>query len=541
MWQEIKKRRLAFSLFVVCLLAVALFICTQEAESYQVKRVIRGSYTILAGTETTTVDINSSLGGVPLNMSASFILNTRRSGQDGHNYADTLALIDDPTNILYSRVSSSYTNDLEYMVTEFVSGVNVLSGYTAMPETKTDKTITLPQSVNLSRSFPLLSWKSFRTYTTTDERNFFGANLTSPNTLTISRSETGSTYNNDIAWQVVEFDRDVNVTNGTTVLTGYETTESVSVNDINKTFLVFSTMPGNVNGVEGAIAVLGTLVNNTTLRFRRFNNADQATIYWYLVEFDNNVFSNRSDTPRLDAANMSTTVDVSAVPQWDLNRTIAVHSTQFNTSVSNSAERYYSTVQLSESGSTVNLTVERSRTTYELDFGYDILEFPPLDVISPNGAEAYTVNQTKVVSWNHSDTSNDHNMDIRLCKAGCDNISNYTILINTTNASLDSYSWKINKTIDSQNPIGDSVRLAIVDTTMRSFATTNMTTRNWDMGNAPFKINGSILVTAPNDDSGNWRVGDTGRQITWDKTGDLSYSSFNISLYIDGGSTYNQT
>ena len=119
-------------------------------------------------------------------------------------------------------------------------------------------------------------------------------------------------------------------------------------------------------------------------------------------------------------------------------------------------------------------------------------------------------------------------MDIKLCATGSTNIANYTLTIASgLTASSGSYAWTIPDSISATNLIGTQLRVAVVDTTLGG-------TRNYDYSNTDFEIKGSIAVTAPNG-AETWNVGDTTRNITWNKTGDLSGSTFSIRLSQDGG------
>lgn len=193
-----------------------------------------------------------------------------------------------------------------------------------------------------------------------------------------------------------------------------------------------------------------------------------------------------------------------------------------------------------------NFTVTRAVTGTYGEVSVNAIEFPMVDLTSPDGGENLTVNNTHTITWTHSDASIDHNLEIRLCKNNCDQIANYNgsaggMLINTSNATLNSYNWRINKTIDSANPLSDTARIAIVDVTKTAWASTTQTSRNWDIANGNFKIRGNVTVSSPNGPSDVWNVGDTNRVISWDKRGDLGGNTFNISLYNTSGTIWNQT
>ncbi|MFH0826297.1 MAG: Ser-Thr-rich GPI-anchored membrane family protein, partial [Candidatus Omnitrophota bacterium] len=537
-------------LLAVCAVSIAIgtFCFLKRAYSYQVKRVVRGSFTFPSTNEAITVDLSSYLGGEELNLTKSLLLFDWRMTDEERNKSDHFGLIDDPTNLLFARWTSGTTSYIEWKVAEFVEGVEVISGATVVPETTRMKNITLYRPVNLTRAFPVINWRSSLAANTNDETNVYCVRFKNNQTIQLERIENATNANNEVSYQVVEFDRDVRVLNGSTEIPSGQVRADANLSatpfNASKSFLYFTTLPGStsIGGIEAFFAIDGYIVNDTALRFERGGTSYNTTAWWYVVEFQNNAAFSKNDRTPFSTAQTIINTTFTDSPPINLTRTISTGSASLQYVLSATLyERMMFSNQLSQNGSNIDLSQRRQSSSYDANASYSLFEFPPLDVIAPNGGENWTVNQTQVITWKHADSSKNHNMDIRLCKGGCNNITNYTTLINTTNASLDSYSWKINNTVGGSNPIGDTLKVAIVDTNMTSWANTNMTSRNWDISNADFRINGSITLTAPNDDSGNWRVGDINRQITWDKTGNLSYSTFNISLYTNGGTTYNST
>ncbi|MDD5454116.1 MAG: hypothetical protein PHW62_01260, partial [Candidatus Ratteibacteria bacterium] len=387
---EIKKRRIRIPLilfFIAGLLATLFFFC-QEVQCYQIKRVVRDTYQLAYNAEAVTVDISTQLGGVPLDLEKSFILATRRYQDDDHDDGDIQILIDDPTHITIARYASAYAMPIEWMIVEFEEGGDVVSGTTTMPETLTTKTITLPEHFDLSKSIPVINWKSWRHSDTADERNYFSATLTDTNKLKVSRTELGGAYNNDISYQIIEFDRDVNVTYGVNTISGVTSIDvPVSVSDVDKALLFFTIAPGGgIGGYEGAYSVRGYLLDNDTLRFERYRTTNFVDIYWYLAEFQNEAFSQREgNNNSMGSSTTSTAINVNVSPQWDLSRTIFTYSFTLNSNSYNVAEQFYTTGQLSASGSDVLLTVARQTSGTAGMIAYNIMEFPPLDIITPTG------------------------------------------------------------------------------------------------------------------------------------------------------------
>ena len=162
-----------------------------------------------------------------------------------------------------------------------------------------------------------------------------------------------------------------------------------------------------------------------------------------------------------------------------------------------------------------------------------MVEFSPLTLTSPNGSEIWRVGEVKNITWKNADSVGAHLVDIKLSATGSTTIADYTLTVASgLTASSGSYAWTIPNSIGATNLIGATLRVAVVNTTLGG-------TRNYDYSNANFEIKGSITVTAPNAGTEVWYIGDTNRNITWNKTGDLSYSTFSIRLSEDGGTLYN--
>ncbi|MFA5100436.1 MAG: hypothetical protein WC547_06100, partial [Candidatus Omnitrophota bacterium] len=161
---------------------IACFFCAALtkpffAHAYQVKRVLHGSASIGTGTEVGTVNLTAShpiLGTDPLNMTNAAVFFSSYSATTDYDrrYMDVLTLIDDPETVQFSRrATSSNVINLVYSVVEFAEGAYVMSGMTTVPETSYVKNVTLPESVNLTKAFPIISWKPYTGGSGTDENN----------------------------------------------------------------------------------------------------------------------------------------------------------------------------------------------------------------------------------------------------------------------------------------------------------------------------------------------------------------------------------
>ena len=477
----LKKKSVQLGIITILLVGVGLYLFIHNAYSYQIKRVVRGTVTFPLDIQAGTIDISGSLGGTPLVTNSSIVSINWRMTDEERNKSDYLVTIDDPENILIARWTENTATDINWEVIEFNSGVRVVSGITVVPETRLVKNITLPSSFNLTRTLPIVFWRSALAANANDEVNEFAVKFIANDTLQFSRIEN-LTANNEISYQIIEFDRDVKVYNGTTEITSgnraADQTLSPSV-AANKSLLVYYTYPGdsNINGSEDYFLIDGYIVNDTTLRFTRGGTVFNTTAYWYLAEFQNNAWAESNRKSFAATANQSNTT-LSGTPVMNLTRTFG-KIPRASIYSNNNTGRYESalfTGDIFESGTNLNLSLRRQpgiANQVVANVSYSVIELPPLDVLSPNGGETWKSGETKNITWALADSSKDHNLDLRLCTSGCDQISSYTTLIASgENASNNSYPWLITDSVGGTNPINRTLRVAVVDTTMTPWAST---------------------------------------------------------------------
>ena len=529
---------------------------TPPLDAYQIKRVVRGSATLAAATEVMTTDLTSLLGSPldPLDLTRSFLFFnvSENAGTNTRTDTDVRGLLDDDRTILWARQTSTVALNAEYMVVEFLSGgtypVTVISGTTTMADAggiSLTKNITLPQSVSLSKSFPLISWKSQTSAAAQDERNLFTATLTDSTHLRLQRLETTNGYNTEIAYQVVAFDtNDPDVTvqgNTTTITTATSATAAIATVDPNKSLLFMTVRANNtgINGVEENYMVDGRITSSTQITFNKFGTTNGVIVQWNVVEFKNNAYGQNNRLTTFSTA--ATGIPVSST---DLNRSLAVISASGSAAASTSGlDELLVRGQLT---TTTNLQVTRepSGTIPTTNVSWATMELPLLNVTSPDlGTEVWKVGEIKNVAWQHAkdlETSGTcssgagpgHKLKLELCKDGATCAAPLTITADVC-ANLDTYPWTIPDTLNpgAVSVIGTTNRVKITDVDYTA------TTRNFDVSNNNFEIKGTTTVTVPNGPSDVWAVGEN-RNITWNKTGDLSYSTFEIHLSEDGGGSY---
>src|SRR3989338_5573061 len=331
-----KDKRIFMAISVLVGLAIGITFFTRSAEPFQIKRVISGttnSSHLNASNEIATINLTEEgkLGvGDELNMSSSFLMMSHTAPvTDDRQTSDVFGIIDDSTTLLFAREIAANVMTLGWTVVEAVSGMEVISALTPLSDTTYQKNIKLPRAFNLSRTIPLISWRSFRLRTQDDERFLFSARFTANDTLSIRRGELAGGYFNDIAYQVIEFDRDVNVQSGVAVFNTTFANVTVSAFDPNRSFLVFTVSAGNLAtppgsaslvGVEGRYATEGKFIDSTTLQFYRSQAGTgyNLTVPWYLVEFQN-----QGAAWNASAAMSVNNTNVSLPTPVDLNRTVS--------------------------------------------------------------------------------------------------------------------------------------------------------------------------------------------------------------------------
>ena len=90
-------RLFRFGFLILVFAASALWGFAQPAEAFQVKRVLRGAVTLANATtdEVKSVDLTSQLGGVPLDLTKSFLVYTARINDVFNTFTDAFGVIDE--------------------------------------------------------------------------------------------------------------------------------------------------------------------------------------------------------------------------------------------------------------------------------------------------------------------------------------------------------------------------------------------------------------------------------------------------------------
>ncbi|MDD4940722.1 MAG: hypothetical protein PHE65_02345, partial [Candidatus Omnitrophica bacterium] len=554
--------------------AAAVFFCAAffapDARAYQIKRVLNGVYSVGTGTEVGTVPLGISDDPLDLEKSAVFFTSTSDSTDTSRYFTDIMTIIDDPETVQFARRATS-TNAIycAYSVVEFAEGVQVLSGMTTVAETVLTKVITLPDSVDLTKSFPIISWKPYTTTATNDERYVFRAEITDVNKLTITRGESG--YNVDIAYQVIAFDtddKDVHVQRGTCDIDNSgagdagETSDNgtvlvvpVSEVDLNKTMLFF-TVEVNTGcaGYENRYMVDGRLSSSTALTFTRNTNTSSVKITWYLVECDN-MFTSSVQRDRIAGITTATSSANLATSLWGTTTMpIVSFSGPAYNNTGGLAQIQWRGMFAAAAGtpavySTLNFN-RYSGSTYSTDISWQAAEFPLLHITSPDGDESFSrVGDTINITWNHAKcletggtfgVETDKPVKVKLLLDQASGTGGYPLTIATgLSAKADLYAWHVDPTLkdgslNDVSVIGNALRVRIECEEV-------YTTRNYDESNGDFEIKGDLTLVSPVGGE-TWLLTDTNRNISWKPWGNLSGTSgtdtVTISLSTDNGASW---
>jgi sarcosine oxidase gamma subunit len=532
-------------------LTAGLLAFPQPAEAFQVKRVLRNTtaFQLLNGEEVKTYDLTSQLGGVPLDMTKCFIVASTFPSSGFNTQTDAFIAIDDPSTIMAARRTGTAQVDIQFMVIEFVDGVSVQSGLTVISETALTKNIVLPASVDLAKSFALITWRSFNhnTQATHDDKNLYSADLTAVNNLRLQRSDQAGTFLNDVYYQVVSFDEDVTVTKGTVDIdavqdagetsdngTAMVATINPALTSVNDAMMFFTIRPSAaVNGVDQQYKVDGYINATNAITFTRNNNTNSVSIVYYLLNFSNEMYVQHArNTATLPNGTASGTFNLPTVTT--LARTFGTFSSSGPGTAGNAdnPSLYVTGALASVAGPQTQVTLARSGTSGATAVSYMAPELPPVNVTAPDTASIiWKVGEARTITWKHADdvAANTAAIDLSVNGGSAWLGTSITCDEGARTMASDVCTWTIPDSLGGTSVIGNNLRIRVRDTVLAA--------RNFDPTDVSFEIIGSITVTAPNG-SEVWYVGDTNRNITWTNTGNHTTDKVNIYLSENGGSTY---
>ena len=279
--------------------------------------------TLLSGSiQSGTASSTGSISITSVDTSKSFVhCGFRISGSAANNFS-TCQLNSTGDTVLFQSGGGSSVS-VNWYVAEFSKGVSVQRGSETMDSSTSSLDVTLSSSVDLSRTFVIVSSRMSTSDTDKDERRTVMAQLTTSTNLQISRNETGIAI--DVEWQVVQMDG-AKVQSGTTTLSGTSATASLTSVDESTTFLIFnSKASSDVDGVENRFYTRGTITDSTTITFNReTSSTGSVDISWYAIEMIEGTVVQKGSGSVSDG---STTIDA-AIPSSvaDTTKTMVAYS-----------------------------------------------------------------------------------------------------------------------------------------------------------------------------------------------------------------------
>lgn len=331
-------------------LAVGLgaWLASSPAEAASIKSVQTNTETM--STQTRTVTLPQAVDATK-----AFVVCSNRTNGSSPSYRVTCEL-SNTTVTITSGTTVDTTEVVRWYVVEFEGGVSVRRGLESIQSTKASATTPVNvalSTVDLAKSFVLISERTNSTSTIIDEEWTIRARLTSGTNLELTRNETGIAMT--VAWQVVQMEGASVQRNVTTINAGAASaTATISSVDTTKSFLVMSRRgAGASNGIEAEYQVRGELTNTTTLTFTRGTTTNSVDIAWEVVSLSDGstVQKNTTSTAATTDATLNATLSLAI----DTLRTVPF--------ISASGASGTSTASLDETSWTASLT-----TTTNLQF-----------------------------------------------------------------------------------------------------------------------------------------------------------------------------
>ncbi len=208
--------------------------------------------------------------------------------------------------VTLTNTEANPSQGVQWYVVEFPSGVSVQRGLATFATT--DSTVNVPlTTVDLTKSFVLISERMDTTNQTIDEQWTTRALLTSSTNLELSRNATGTALT--VAWQVVTMQA-ASVQRGTTSINSsaqnYVTVPLSPAVNPSQSFLVFSRRGPATGGIEADYQVTGEITGGgSTLIFTRVaTKINSVDIAWEVVSLSDGttvqrgtVISDTTDNP----------------------------------------------------------------------------------------------------------------------------------------------------------------------------------------------------------------------------------------------------
>jgi len=493
-------------LFLIGVFLVML-IFIPETDAVSIKTVQRGRVSIGAQERAGTADINA----VDVSKSILVVTNfaTKNTADDEQAALCTAEFSSDSQIYVTRNDGGGNSTNAEYMVVEFNDNVNVQGGYSKIAYNSDGRGVYLGSAVDTSKSFIIATTLSPVTHSYKSDM-FCTYKFGASNRIDFKRNSRNNQDVIEYAWYVVEFNEDVNVYHGeTTLSSGTTSIPDVSIGgtiDPAKSFVVLSYRAGAAASTFADIKVAAELnTDGTTLTLSRKGSSTDVICDWSVVEFTDGTVV-QSD--KITDNNSDTSVGINAS---DGQRAFAFINN--NTATTGTQCREW---QMSDNVGGLSGTYANPATTLDFDRGgtalmdivWQVVECPPVSVVSPNGGESWRVGTQYNIEWEHADsvtsggTGYDGNHKIKIELSLDDGSDGYPYLIYQSpgtpavdeyNCASNLYPWTIPNTISSTDIIGASARIKITDTDENASTSQSV----YDTSDDVFEILANIDLTYP--------------------------------------------
>ncbi|MFH1593285.1 MAG: hypothetical protein ABID09_01145, partial [Candidatus Omnitrophota bacterium] len=444
--------------------------------------------------------------------------------------SSTLNIARDRTEIVTSNVIGT----VQSHIVEFDEGINIIKGRAAWAVDVSQRTVGLPESVNLTKSVIFIQTRGNIVAEDDHDAAKVRASFINSSAIELKRYRLPTTYlaggvpvaNSEYA--VVEFDTDTKVTskNVTMAYNSATATSALSggdiISDIDKAFLVFSYSPGaDVAGDAGQSNVRGEILNTTAVRFTRAEvgttTNDTVDITYHVVELqDDCSFVQRNLTSSSALAYTATLGEAVTIA-----RSVPI----FSVSGGATALDFDATSTRANLTGTTTLSFDRMSAIATVASSF-VVQFQPLTLKTPDGGEVWRVGEDHSINWTSSADIASDTIAIRLSDTNSTSLSDYDMYVSNETAANNTFLWTVPEEIGGTNLLGTNLRMAVVHQSLGS-------SRNYSLGHNKFTLTGSIDLLDP-DGGETWYLGE-GRLINWTRNGNLSSAPFNITISSDGG------
>ncbi|MCH8122206.1 MAG: hypothetical protein IH853_03710, partial [Bacteroidetes bacterium] len=273
MWVYPRPRLVARSTAHIVVVAVLLFVLPGLVSISTAQTA-----TVQSGT-TTFTGLSTDVTITSVDLTKSFLVFSYTVDDEGPSQFQVRGDLTTSTNIHFERVGAvgSPIVTIAWYVAEFTSGVTVQRGN----DPHNTETVNIPiTAVDLSESFPLISWQGAGSTWNSDEG--LRAQLTSTTNLEL---DAALAISDNVNWQVIEY-------NGAVVQRGFHTlgttevttTEAITAVDLAKSFVIVTNTIGGSDFPDD-LGIQAEFSATNQLTFTRGATGPLLEIYWVVVEF----------------------------------------------------------------------------------------------------------------------------------------------------------------------------------------------------------------------------------------------------------------